>query len=193
MSLIKNGKIYSNLLNLSLISNENPFYSLTEQNNGQFYFEYQYLSGSSRHVIGYSCNKVQITVSPLGNSNELYFYPQNNISVNGNRQENINLLLSNDYSGHVGIGIDLDASYVYFIYKQNISSFSYSTNCKNFKIIVREGIGNYKDYVNIYLNDFEYDAPFKAQMWGKHIKIITCKMVKIRMSFESLFVFISIK
>ena len=156
---------------------QKAFFSLTSQSKGQFYFEYQHISGDYRYVIGYACDGSQIAICPFGHSDELYIYPQNGLTVDGGKNKEFKLSLNNsEYTERVGIGIDLDASYIYFVYKDGINAFSYSVTCKDFKIIVRDAIGNFADYISFFLNGFKYNPPFNAQSWESVHKKLTCKV-----------------
>ena len=181
MALIKGYEIITNLNNIYLYnSHQSIYYSLTNESKGRYYYEYQHIRGSYRTVIGFSCSDYkdsQIAATPFGFDNSLSCYSLGDISVNDNQNVQIKLDISNEYSQkRIGLGIDIDTSHVYFVYNNKINAFAFSTSCKSFRIMVRGAHSDdNEDYVNVYLNDFEYNPPFNAQPWGKHFKYQTCK------------------
>ena len=194
MNYLKYDDIYlSNTKNLTLISFDKNYSSLTNHSKGVWYFEYSHKTGSNLYVIGYSSGPAEVTAIPNGEFQKLFAYSTeftsfNNItSSKGNMAVDLNI--TTEYDKHIGVGIDIDNHNIFYIYENILISFHFENSAKEWSVIAREAnVANCNDTVDIFFErkDFAYNPPFNALPWYSHIKL-TCELSRQHLYLSYIF------
>ena len=180
MSLVSSGNHVYDLTNL-VLTNSNSYQSENRLSKGQWYFEFEPISGSNKYVIGFGNPQCSISANQNGEIDSMYVYVTGNITFDNEEiikyrkfKADINFKQYN----RVGLAIDLDNQY--FMILSNNKTHTFKFNLKqdqNWLLVVREtDIEDASDTVSIFLRDFQHEAPFGSMPWGIFYRI-TCKFL----------------
>ena len=166
---------------------------------GKWYAEYESISGSLAYVIGFSCTYCGIAITQNYMSNTLFAYVTDNqgngaINFNGTelnqKPQRFNLNLGYSDRDRVGIAIDLDNKYVSYLCNDQINTFKYETECKEWRFVVREiNSSQAEDTVSVFMREFKYEPVFGSMPWAVILRSTCQKHPLAIIRFSVLFFF----
>ena len=182
------------ITNINLEAYGEQYKSYTTHTKSVWYFEYSHRSGGSSYVIGFSSEKGSVGVHPIRLYPSIYAYSTGSVPLNNNdsftdhQTLTVKLDFQYSYNEHIGIGIDIDNSCVFYVYKNYLNSFKFVTTGKEWSIILRESMSEgFSDIVDAYFEkeDFAYEPPFGALPWYS-LKTLSCKHKSNYINIKSL-------